>query len=63
MLNREFPRENNAERKVGLYIELKDYSWNIQYAGYNTADVMQRILNENGLGTVAECMDDIPIIV
>lgn len=40
LLNKEYPRTNNAERKVGLYIELKDYSWNIEYAGYNTADVM-----------------------
>jgi len=63
LLNKEFPRVNNKERKVGLYIELKDWSWNKLYSGYNTADVMQRILVENGLGTVEECKDDIPIIV
>jgi len=40
---------------VGLYIELKDWSWNKLYSGYNTADIMQQILAKNGLGTVEEC--------
>ncbi len=35
LLNKEFPRTVNAERKVGIYVEIKDWQWNFEYAGHN----------------------------
>ena len=51
-LNSDFPRTVNAERKIGLYIEIKDWKWNKQFAGYNTADLLYDKLVLNGLETI-----------
>ena len=63
MLNAEFPRVLNAERKIGLYIEIKDWQWNMDWVGYNTADIFHDLLVENNLDTIEACKDDIPIVV
>ena len=63
MLNKEFPRTKNAERKIGLYIELKDWQWNIDWGGANSADLVYETLVKNGLDTIEKCKDDIPIVI
>lgn len=62
-LNTSYPRTKNTERKIGLYIEIKDWQWNIDWVGHNTADVLYEQLKKNGLDTIEGCRDDIPIIV
>ena len=62
-LNTEFPRTKNAERKIGLYIELKDWQWNMDWIGYNTADVFWDLLKKNNLETIEKARLDIPIVV
>jgi len=32
MLNKEFPRTKNHMRPFGIYLEIKDYKWNIDYS-------------------------------
>jgi len=63
MLNTEFPRTKNAERKIGLYIELKDWQWNMDWVGHNTADVFWDLLKKNNLDTIEKARLDIPIVV
>lgn len=62
-LNKNYPRTKNAERNIGLYIEIKDWQWNMDWVGHNTADVLYEELARNGLETIDKCRDDIPIIV
>ena len=63
LLNEEFPRTKNAERKIGLYIEVKDWQWNIDYTGDNQADMLHELLVKNELDTIDNCKDDIPIVI
>lgn len=63
MLNREFPRVINADRPVGLYIEVKDWQWGIDYAGIDQAVLLMDELEKNGLATVEDSQDDIPIVI
>jgi hypothetical protein len=63
MLNEEYPRTNNSERKVGLSIELKEWQWYLDREGWNTADMIQEVLVKNGLDTIDGCKDDIPIVI
>lgn len=39
-LNKTYPRTKNTERNIGLYIEIKDWQWNIDWVGHNSADVL-----------------------
>lgn len=39
-LNREFPRTNNAERRVGLYVEIKVSDWYARMNGLDPAAVI-----------------------
>ena len=48
------PRKNNSYTNVGLYIELKDYN-SYKSKGIDTADMMNDVLTENGIGTIADC--------
>ena len=63
MLSEEYPRTLNAERRIGLYIELKDWQWNLDYGGNNSADLLHELLAKNGLDTIESCSDDIPIVI
>ena len=63
LLNNEFPRINNRERRMGFYIELKDYMWMIDHSGMDMCEVMHRILDDNNIGDLASSSKDIPIVV
>ena len=63
MLNEEFPRTNNAERRIGLYIEIKDWKWNKEWTGLNTADMIYEHLVKNGLHTIEGSREDIPVVI
>ena len=63
MLNKEFPRVLNAERNIGLYIEIKDWQWTMDWIGYNMVDLFHDMLVENNLDTIEACMEDIPIVI
>jgi glycerophosphoryl diester phosphodiesterase len=64
MLEKDYPRVlNDSPYKVGLYIELKDYTNNLNYLGIDMAEKMNSILAEYGLSTVSDCTDKMPIIV
>ena len=62
-LNKDSPRTVNAETKVGLYIELKDYQDQIDELGQDIAELTFAMLSKYGLGTVADCENDVPIII
>jgi len=63
LLNKEFPRTVNAERKVGIYVEIKDWQWNFEYAGHNQADMVYDLLVKNGLDTIEKSKEDIPVVI
>ena len=63
MLNEEFPRVTNKETKLGLSIELKDWEWIMLYSGHNTVDLVYEGLIQNGLSTIDQSKNDIPIII
>lgn len=63
ILNENAPRTVNSERKAGLYIELKDYKDQLADTGYDLAELAFGILSKHGLGTIADCESDIPIII
>lgn len=68
ILNKEFPRTSN-KRKIGFYIEIKDWQWTQDYSGQNVADLLSQQLYRNGLGDL-ECpaegesaYADIPVVI
>ena len=62
-LNTEFPRTKNAERKIGLYIKLNDWQWNMNWGGNNIAGALWDLLKKNDLYTIEKARLDIPIVV
>ena len=62
-LNTEFPRTKNAERKIGLYIKLNDWQWNMNWGGKNIAIELWYHLQKNDLDTIEKARLDIPIVV
>lgn len=46
-----------------MYIEIKDWKWNMEFAGYNTADLLYEHLVKNGLDRIENSKDDIPIVI
>ena len=62
MLLEDAPRTQNADTKVGLYIELKGYDDKLK-KGVDEAQMLFDVLNAHGLGTIADCSDKIPIVV
>jgi hypothetical protein len=65
MLNKDFTREIGKDGKypVGLYIELKDYTNNLNYLGIDMAEEMNALLAHYGISTVADSTNKMPIIV
>ena len=65
MLNKDFPRAIGKDRKypVGLYIELKDYTNNLNYLGIDMVEEMNALLAHYGISTVADSTNKMPIIV
>lgn len=63
MLNREFPRTINSERRVGLYVEIKCDDWYARYNGMDPAAVIFKTLKDNGLETIDKSKNDIPIVI
>ena len=62
-LNEEFPRVNNAERRVGLYVEIKKAHWYARWTGQDPAATIYQVLKENGLDTIDGSKNDIPIVI
>lgn len=63
MLNRDFPRTINSERRVGLYVEIKCDDWYERYNGQDPAAVIFKTLKDNGLETIDKSKNDIPIVI
>ena len=61
--NEHTPRTANGHIKYGMYIEVKEFLWNLECLGVNTVTETLRVLRENGLGTIDDCKDDIPVIL
>ena len=45
----------NAETKVGLYIEIKEYNEHLVREHVDRAELLYEVLKSHGLSTVAEC--------
>jgi len=56
-------KQPRKDKKVGLYLELKDIKDQYIKTGYNLIELAYDILVQNELSTVADCEDDIPIII
>ena len=63
MWNEDAPRLVNTETTVGLYIELKDYNTYLADKGWDLAQMLYDVLSANGLGTIADCENTMPIII
>ena len=63
VLNEGTGRCINADTKVGLYIELKDYKTQLDTLGIDMAEAFYSVLKANKLDTIADCQDKLPIIV
>ena len=63
MLNADSPRVMNSDTKVGLYIELKNYYAQEVVHRQDIAVAVDKVLKANNLGTIADCKDEIPIII
>ena len=63
MLNRDFPRTNNAERRVGIYVEIKVSDWYARMNGQDPAAIIYKTLKDNNLHTIDGCKDDIPTVI
>ena len=63
MLNADSPRTMNSDTKVGLYIELKNYFTQQVWHREDIAVAVDKVLKANNLGTIADCKDEMPIII
>ena len=63
MLNADEPRKENADTKVGLYIEIKEYNEHMIVEHVDRAKLLYDALAARGLGTIADCKDTIPIVI
>lgn len=65
MLSKDYPRRLNGDSKypVGLYIELKDYTNNLAYTGYDMAEKMDEILTRYAINDVKGAEKKMPIVV
>ena len=63
MWNEDAPRIVNTETTVGLYIELKDYNTYLADKGWDLAQMLFDVLSANGLGTIADSENTMPIII
>ena len=62
MLTEDMPRTESVATTVGLYIELKDYN-NYLAKGIDMASMLDGVLREYDLGTIADCENTLPIII
>ena len=53
----------NGHVKYGMYIEVKDYWWNLECTNVNVVDATLEELKKNGLGMIDDCKDEIPVIL
>ena len=63
MLNRDFPRTINAERRVGIYVEIKNAEWYRRVNGLDPGAIIYETLKANNLHTIDGCKDDIPTVI
>ena len=62
-IDKDSPRSNNRQTRIGLYIELKNYQMNLDYTGLDIGVLLNEVLTENGLNTVKKSRSQIPIVV
>ena len=62
MMTEDMPRTENVATTVGLYIELKDYNKYLA-KGIDMASMLDEVLREYDLGTIADCESTMPIII
>jgi len=62
-MNRDVPRVQNVDTKVGLYIEIKQYAYYQDEMGVDMAEKLFELLDQNGLAQIADCESTIPIII
>ena len=62
-LVKESPRTTNEDTRIGLYIELKDYSHHLTTTGHDMAQMTHDLLTKNDLESVDLATDDIPIVI
>ena len=55
MLNRDFPRNINAERRIGIYVEIKDVEWYGRVNSLDPSAIIYETLKANNLHTIDGC--------
>lgn len=48
---------------MGLFVEMKDYVYNLNYLGIDMAEELYSILTHYGIGTIADCTNKMPVII
>ena len=60
---REMRQAMEFPNKVGIYLELKSIQFQEEQTGHDLIKLVWASLEANGLSTVADCEDEIPIII
>ncbi|CAD8158167.1 unnamed protein product [Paramecium octaurelia] len=53
----------NIDNKKGILLEIKDYDYHQQYCNINIAEIILTFLKEQGLSTLRECSQKLPIVI
>ncbi|CAK77951.1 unnamed protein product (macronuclear) [Paramecium tetraurelia] len=51
------------DNKKGILLEIKDYDYHQQYCNINIAEIIFTFLKEQGLSTLRECSQKLPIVI
>ena len=63
MLQRDFPRTINSERRCGMEVEIKDIEFYRSYNGYDPTAAIFKVLKDNNLHLIDTSKDDIPMVI
>ncbi|CAD8159087.1 unnamed protein product [Paramecium pentaurelia] len=53
----------NTDNKKGILLEIKDFEYHYKYCNINIAEIIHNFLQEQGLSTLNECSQKLPIVI